>query len=122
MINSGLRKLIEENALALATVDKDNKPHCIAVGFAKVVEEDQILITNNCMVDTISNIKNNPNISLTVWTRNWEDFCAGYELKGTAEYFEDGAWVDEIKKLPENEGEPCRGALVITVTDRKKLA
>ena len=36
MIDPELKKLIEENALALSTLDGDGKVHTIAVGFAKV--------------------------------------------------------------------------------------
>ena len=121
MINSDLKKLIESNALALATTN-NNKPHCVAVGFVKVVDEDKLLITNNCMTDTIENIKSNPDVAITVWTRNWEEFCEGFELIGTAEYFTDGDWLYEVKKLQENEGEACKGALLITVKEVKKLA
>ena len=122
MINTDLKKLIESNALALTTVSKDNKPHCIAVAFVKVIDEDKLLITNNYLVDTIENIKTNPNVAIAVWAKNWDEFCEGFELIGTAEHFTDEEWLYEIKQIPENEGEPCRGALVVTVTDLKKLA
>jgi predicted pyridoxine 5'-phosphate oxidase superfamily flavin-nucleotide-binding protein len=121
-IGEDLKALIENNALALATVGLDGKPHCIAVGYAKVVAINQILITDNFMAETRNNIQKNPNVSLTVWTRNWEEECEGYELKGTAEYFNKGEWCDEVKKIPENRGEPCKGAILVTVTKIKRLA
>ena len=40
-IISGIKKLIEENALAFATTDEGGNPHCIAVGYPKVVSENQ---------------------------------------------------------------------------------
>jgi len=121
-IDENLKVMIENNALALATVDSDGKPHCIAVGYAKAVADNQILITDNSMAETRNNIQKNPNICLSVWTRNWEEECTGYELKGTAQYFNKGEWCNTVKKIPENKGEPCKGAILVTVTQIKKLA
>ena len=50
--NKELKKLIEENALAFATVDENGNPHCIAVGFIKVISKNQILVADNYMVET----------------------------------------------------------------------
>ena len=122
MINKGIKKMIEENALGLATVDKAGNPHNIAVGYVQVVSKNQLLISNNYIEDTIENIKNNPNVSLVVWALNWKDNCVGYELKGKAEYFTSGKWVEEIKKLPINKGEPCKGAILVTINKIKVLA
>lgn len=58
-----IKNKIENATVALATVDKNSKPHNIAIMFAKVVE-GKLVITNNFMKKTIDNIKINPNISL----------------------------------------------------------
>ncbi|MFH7882652.1 MAG: pyridoxamine 5'-phosphate oxidase family protein [Candidatus Aenigmatarchaeota archaeon] len=55
-ISKQIKKLIEENALAFATVDKNGNPHCIAVGYAKVVEGNKIVITDVGMKETVRNI------------------------------------------------------------------
>ena len=120
-INKGMKKLIEENALGLATINEKGEPHNIAVGFVKVISKNQLLISNNCFVETIENIKKNPNVSLVVWNRNWEKNCIGYEFKGKAEEFTLGKWVGEIKKIPENKGEPCKSAIVVTINKIKLL-
>jgi len=121
-IDEALKNLIEENALALASTDENNNPHCIAVGFVKVISENQILITDNYMAKTTKNIKLNPNVALSVWNTDWKENCIGYELKGTAEYFTEGNWYDKIKELPENEEEPCKGAILVTIIKIKKLS
>ena len=72
-IDKALKRLIEENALALATVDKKGNPHCIAVGFVKIVSKNQILITDNYMVETRNNVQKNPNVALTVWNKDWKE-------------------------------------------------
>ena len=44
------------------------------------------------------------------------------EEKGTAEYFTSGKWLDRVKQMPENEGYPARGAILVTISGIKKLA
>ena len=120
-IDESLKKLIEENAMALTTVDENGSPHAIAIGFAKVID-DKIIITDNYMSETPANLKRNNNVALAVWSRNWEDDCKGFELKGTAEYLTSGEWKEFVEKLPENKDYPAKAAIVITVTKIKKLA
>ncbi len=121
-INEELKKLIEDNALALSTVNESGNPYCIAVGFVKVVSANQILVTDNYMNETTRNLKKNPNVALSVWDTNWKEKCIGYKLKGKADYFTEGQWYDKIRTIPENEGEPCKGAILITITNIKKVA
>lgn len=122
MINEGIKKVIEENAMGLATTDKQGNPHNIAVAYVKVVSNNQLVISNNHLKETIENIKNNPNVALVVWAKDWENNCIGYELKGTAEYYTKGKWIEFIKKIPINEGEPCKGAVLITINKIKVLS
>ena len=121
-IDQELKTMIEKEALAISTVDSDGKPHTIAVAFAKVVDEDKIVITDNYMVNTIKNIKQNNNIAIAVWNRNWEEDLRGFEIKGTTEYFTEGKWKDFVKALPENKGYPAKGIIVVTINKIKKLA
>ncbi|MFH0892473.1 MAG: pyridoxamine 5'-phosphate oxidase family protein [Candidatus Falkowbacteria bacterium] len=121
-INEKIKKLIEKNAMALSTVGEDGNPHCIAIALVQVVSSSQLLITDNYLIITPENIKRNKNVAIAVWERNWEEDCVGYELKGEAEYFTEGEWVERIKRIPENNGEPCKGALLVTVNNIKRLA
>ena len=121
MINERMKKMIETNALGLATTDEIGNPHNIAVAYVKVVSKNQLIISDNHLTETIANIKKNPNVSLVVWTENWEKDCIGYELKGKAEYFTSGKWIEFIKEIPINEGEPCKGAIMITLNKVKVL-
>lgn len=111
-----IKKIIEENPMALATADPDGNPHVIAVAYVKVKDE-KIVITNNCMKVTIKNLKKNPNVCLAVWDKNWR----GYQIKGKAKYFEEGEWYNFVKSLKENKNESCKGAVVIEVKEIKKL-
>ncbi len=116
MIDKQLKKTLEENPVAFATLN-NGKPHCIAVTYVKI-KDDKIVITNNYMKTTIENIKRNNNVSLCVWNKNWE----GYRINGEAEYFEEGEWYDFIKSIKGNENEPCKGAIVIKINEIRKLS
>lgn len=110
MINKTLKNLIEKNALAFATTNKKCNPHCIVVGCPKVVDKNKIVITNVEMVQTIKNIKQNKNVALVVWNRDWEKNCFGYKLKGKAKYFTSGKWKNFVDKMPENKEYKPKGA------------
>lgn len=110
-----IKKIIEENPLALATVNSDGSPHVIAVAFAKV-EDDTIIVTDNYMKKTVENLKKSPNISLVVWNKD----MIGYKIQGTAKYFSEGKFVDFVKSLKENKNEHPKGAIVIKINNIDK--
>jgi len=114
--------LIEGNALTLATIDENGNPHCVAVGYPKVVSKNQIVLSVIYIVETIKNIERNNNVALVVWNKNWEEVCEGYELKGKAKYFTSGKWKEFVDNLPENKNESAKGTLLITLYKIKKLA
>ena len=110
-----IKKIIEENPVALATIDNEGKPYVIAVASVKV-KDNEIIITNNYMKKTIENLKNSPNVSLVVWNKDLE----GYKIQGIAEYFSEGEFFDFVKSLEENKNEPCKGVIVIEINEIKK--
>jgi predicted pyridoxine 5'-phosphate oxidase superfamily flavin-nucleotide-binding protein len=120
-INSGIKEMIEDNALGLATVNKNGNPHNIAVAYVKVVSKDEVLISDNYIKETLENLKSNRNVSLVVWAKDWKKNCIGYELIGEAEYFNSGKWIDFIKNIPINKGEPCKGAILVKINKIKSL-
>lgn len=122
MINKEIKKLVEGNALALATVNEDGRPHCIAVAFVKVISPLRLLITDNYMVDTRRNIIRNAEAEICAWNKDWQKNCLGYRLKGKMKYFQSGKWLLLAKKIPENKNEPCKGAIIMTIYQIKKLA
>jgi len=120
MITSGLKKLIESNAMGLATVGKNGKPHNIAVAYVKVVE-DRIVISNSHIKESIKNIEQNENVALVVWNKEWEKACVGYEFIGKAKNHTSGKWFDFVCNMPDNEGYKINSAIVVTVTKIKEL-
>lgn len=118
----GAQKTHRGQCLALATVSNEGKPHCIAVGYAKVVARNKIVITDVAMRETIANIKRNPSIALAVWSRNWEEECVGYELKGEAKHFTSGKWKEFVERMPENKELKPKGAILIEIKRIKELS
>ena len=106
-----IKQLIENNAVALATVTGDNKPNVIGVDGVKIVSDNQVLITDNFMNQTIKDIANNKNVCLAVWNKDLKR-C---KLIGKAEYFTEGKWKKYVENLKENNGLSAKGAILITV-------
>lgn len=120
MISPGLKKLIEANAIGLASVGKNGKPHNIAVACVKVAE-NKVVITNTHIKETIKNLKHNNKVSLVVWNKEWERACVGFELVGKAESHTKGKWLEYVKNLPDNKGYKVVGAIVVKITKIKRL-
>lgn len=100
------KKLIEKSVIALATCYA-NKPHVIPIACAKVVGKN-IIITDNFMKKTKSNIQKNKNVELTLWRNN-----KVYHTNKKASYFSKGKWMDFVKKMKENKGMPAKGAIIL---------
>ena len=115
-ISEGQKQLIENNPVAIATVGEDNTPNVIAVASVKVVD-DNLIITDNYMVSTVTNIQKNPKVCLAVWDKHWK----GCKITGSVEYHSSGDWLDFVKGLDENKGYSAKGALVVKVEQLNEL-
>ena len=111
-----IKEILENNPVALSTVTEENKPNVIAVAFVKIVQ-NQILITDNYMNETLQNIKANNNVCLVVWNKDWQ----GYKIVGAASYYNNGEWLDYVKKMSENKGLPAKGAILTDIEKIVKL-
>ena len=111
------KKIIENNAVAFATVDRFGKPNVIGTACLKVVANNQLLVTDNYMKQTKANIMKNNNVCLAVWDKNWK----GFKIVGKANYYSVGKWKEFVKEMPENKGMPAKGAIIITVSKMIKI-
>lgn len=109
-ITPKIKKIIKENALALAMLDLKSNPYVIGLAGCKV-KENKLILTDNFMKSTVKYIKNNPSVALVVWDKKWK----GYQFLGKANYYQKGKWLDFVKSLKENKGLPAKGAIVISV-------
>lgn len=109
-ITPKIRKVIEENPLAFATLDSKNSPYIIGVAFCKV-KNNQIVITDNFMKSTAENVRRRRKVALLVWDKKWN----GYQFLGEAKYYINGTWLKFVKSLKENKKEMVKGAIVVKV-------
>ena len=117
-INESQKKLLETKVISLATVNMDNAPNVIPIAEAKVVNLDKIIITDNFMKQTASNLKQNPSVCLAVWS---DDGKEGYKFIGEAEYQMEGKWLDFVKNMKENEGLAAKAAIMVKISKIIKL-
>ncbi|OGY24856.1 MAG: hypothetical protein A2Y57_00960, partial [Candidatus Woykebacteria bacterium RBG_13_40_7b] len=103
-ITPEVKKIIEENPVALATVDGKCKPNVNVVSFAKIVAQDKVLITDNYMKQTRENLASSSDVCLAVWDKDWN----GYKLVGQAKYFKEGEWKKFVEEMPENKDFPAK--------------
>jgi pyridoxine/pyridoxamine 5'-phosphate oxidase len=120
LINSGLKKFIEANAMGFATVSKAGKPHNIAVACVKVID-DQVIISSAHIKESTKNLTYNNNAALVIWNPEWENSCVGFELVGTAKNYTSGKWLEYVRSLPDNKGYNITSAIVIKVKKIKSL-
>lgn len=112
-----IKKIIESNPVALGTISNNNLPDVIAVASVKVVSNNQLIITDNYMHQTLENLRYKNNVCLAVWDKKWD----GYKLIGQAEYFIAGKWKKFAETLPENKSLSTKGAVLITINKIIKL-
>lgn len=117
MITDKLKKLLEGQFVGLATVDDNSHPNLVAVEVNKIIDNNKILITDNFFNKTKTNILEDSFVSVSFWSK--EPF-AGFQFKGTAQYFAEGSYSDLVKQL--NPGLPAKGYIIITVTEIVDLA
>ncbi|MBU1885951.1 pyridoxamine 5'-phosphate oxidase family protein [Patescibacteria group bacterium] len=110
LITPEVKSLVESQPVAIATVMKQGTPNVIGVAFVKVVD-DQLIVTDNFMNQTIEDVKHNSRVAVIVW----DEGMVGYKFLGEATYFNSGKWVEFVKNMPENKDMPAKGALVIKI-------
>jgi predicted pyridoxine 5'-phosphate oxidase superfamily flavin-nucleotide-binding protein len=111
LIDVQLKRMIENNPVALATIMPDGRPNVISVAYVKVIDKKQLLITDNYMNQTLKDLQKDPHIVALVWSRDLK----GAKMIGTAKYFDRGIWWEQVKRIPANKGFPVKGAVLITI-------
>ena len=94
-----MKELFEKvGAVALGTSTLDGTPNVVPVGAKKIIDDETILISDQFLNKTLSNMKSNPRVSVTYWEGR-----EGYQLKGTitietsgTRYEETAQWIEEL--------------------------
>ncbi|MDD5069892.1 MAG: pyridoxamine 5'-phosphate oxidase family protein [Candidatus Omnitrophica bacterium] len=95
-----------------ATSSKTGVPNISNVGAKYLLDDETIIIVDNYMVKTLSNIIENPAVSILI--RSGRE---SYQIKGSCSYFISGDIYEKAKKWMKSIGEkyPAKGALQIKV-------
>jgi len=98
----------------LATASTEGIPNISNIGGKYLRDDDNIVVIDNYMKKTITNILSNPNISILIRKER-----VSYQIKGKCRYLTQGHEYEEAKKWMKSVAEkyPAKGALIITVED-----
>jgi hypothetical protein len=96
----------------LATASKNGVPNISNVGAKYLLDDETIIIVDNYMVKTLSNVIKNPAVSILA--RSGKE---SYQIKGSCSYFTSGNLYEEAKEWMKSIGEkyPAKGVLKIKV-------
>lgn len=111
-MDANVVKILKENLWYLGTYS--DEPNAVPVAFKDVTEDGVLLVGDVFLDQTLKNIKSNGKIAVS--TCNAETM-EGYQIKGKAEYLEDGPIVENFKKVVEDMfkgAATAKGALKIT--------
>ena len=95
------------------------EPHLAPVCFVKVID-DKIVIANNFLTKTVSNLKKNPQIALGVVFLDKEGYD-GYMVKGKAEIYESGEYFEKMKEYVLKRSKGRREPRSVIVVDVEKI-
>jgi len=115
MLNDEMIDAIEKNLAFVATASSDGTPNVVPIGFTRPIDDKRILIVDVFMKKTISNLEENPKISIIV--QNVKEHP--YQFKGTAKIFKSGKFFEEAVEWAQNvmsEVEP-KSAILMTVEE-----
>ncbi|MCD4800946.1 MAG: pyridoxamine 5'-phosphate oxidase family protein [Methanococcoides sp.] len=93
----------------VATASKEGVPNVVPIGVISLVDDSTIWIADNFMNKTLSNIIENPKVSIYVWGPETK---GSFQIKGDVELKTSGPEFEKIK-----EKSPAKGLLVMKITD-----
>ena len=96
-----MKELFEKvTTVALGTSTPDGISNVVPVGAKKIIDDETLLISDQFLNKTLSNMKINPHISVTYWEGH-----EGYQLKGTVTIETSGKRFEETAKWIKERGE-----------------
>ena len=117
------KELIENNPSNIATVNNKNCPNISIASNVRIIGSDSIIISVNEMKNTPNNIKDNPNIAITTFNKEWQ----GIRLFGTATFYTSGEYYDfcyntffKDRISPKDLTKP-KGAIVVKVNKLEEI-
>ena len=69
----------------LATAANECTPNVVAVGAFRLLDDETLLVSDQYFLKTLANLNENPKVAFSWWGEK-----GGFQIKGTAEYHDDG--------------------------------
>ena len=82
---------IEKDNVVFLSTSADNIPNVVPIGFARPLDDENILFVDNFMNKTRDNLEKNPKAAIVVRDAS----KCPYQFKGTVEIFESGKYFDD---------------------------
>ncbi|MDD1675766.1 MAG: pyridoxamine 5'-phosphate oxidase family protein [Methanomicrobiales archaeon] len=100
----------------VATASKDGIPNVAPIAFVQLVSDDTLWIGDNYMVKTLSNVKENPHLSVYIYD---PEVKRCFQIKGKVEVRSSGPDFEKMKGIikAKNEKYPAKTLLVVKITD-----
>jgi uncharacterized protein len=78
--NDEMKKLLNDtNIWVLATSEIGGMPNAVPIFYTSVLDDTRLMLVDNFMKKTLSNIQANPKVSVSIWNDK-----TGYQFKGIA--------------------------------------
>lgn len=114
MLNENVISLLKNQMWDLATC-AEGEPNVVPVAFKDVTEDGKLIVGDVFLETTLNNISaDGGRIAISVYDAQKLE---GYQIKGTAEYVQEGPVVDTFKSMVEemfHGAATAKGALIIT--------
>ena len=113
MLNEKVVTLLKNGMWDLATCS-DAEPNVVPVAFKDVTTDGKLVVGDVFLETTLKNIAENGRIAVSVYDAA---SLEGYQIKGKAEYINEGEIVDTFKAMVEkmfSGAATAKGALIIT--------
>lgn len=117
MVSQEVRDFVEQQSIvALGTVSEDGVPNVAPMYWKLWYDDSVILILDNFMRNTKANVLATGKASVAAWN---SEAGRAYQLKGTAEYVTEGAYMDAGSRHMESQkpGQRPKGVVAIRITD-----
>ena len=104
--------------VVLSTATIDGIPNAVPVGAKKIIDGETILISDQFLNKTLTNMKSNPRVSVVYWQG-----AEGYQLKGTVNIETTGKRFEETAHWIEERGEKIgfslksKGAIIMQIEE-----
>jgi len=117
VVPARVKKLFERlDLIAFATADKGGFPNVVPIFWKMIFDEETILLIDNFMKMSKSNLMENNKVCISFWDSETEE---AYKIKGIGTYYAEGTIYEEGKRFIQSKkpGRVPKGVVEVKVTE-----